>query len=99
MAVLTGPFGEFSKAFKEKYNENKSDGKSGVGTVVGGFFAILILLTIAAGLWAACSWLGAWCWNIAVTPFGGPSLTWVQFGCGWIVLQVLFGAIKNFYQK
>lgn len=99
MAVINGPFDGFSKSFKEKYNEGKREGKSGFGAVMLGIFAAIIIGLLVVGLWAVLSWVFAWCWNVAVTPFGGPSLTWLQFGCGWIVLQVLFGAIKNFYQK
>ena len=92
MAVLFGDF-------KEKYDKQKDEGKSTLEIVLTGFFMLIVVLVIIVPLWAASSWCFAWLWNVAVVPFGGPALTWFQFGCGWVILMLLQNFIKNCFKK
>ena len=99
MAVLNGPFNNFNKSFREKYEKGKEEGKSGLQIILTGVFVFIVILVVLIPLWAGLSWCFAWLWNVAVVPFGGPTLTWFQFGCGWLILMFLQNLIKNCFKK
>ena len=92
MAVLFGDF-------KEECDKQKDEGKSTLKIILTGVFVFIVVLVILIPLWAGASWCFAWLWNVAVVPFGGPALTWFQFGCGWLILMLLQNFIKNCFKK
>ena len=86
-------------AVRGPWEEKDDEDEDHPAFMLGAALAFVGLLCLGLLVMLAFSWPLTWLWNLAVAPFGLPTLIWYEFLAGWICMIVLTKFVKKIFNR